>query len=224
MLNFETVGTRQKYTLYCRGICAFPQISNDPKVVFVHRKPVKMVNDIVHKSFIESSGKYEFGPLLCGKNRDRYKEGRYPENMERINIINTSPFDSEVSFCYQHDANATTFLLDPPTMKLKPGESQHLSIWAYPKTPNEFNDSLVCCIKENPQPVIFPVTCIGVRPEVEVDKKLLQFDRVLLNRYTLHTVHSAHSIPTAVYYNLTLEAYNYAKYNINYDPSNMTRP
>ena len=44
--------------------------------------------------------------------------------MEKFNIVNTSPFESEVSFCFQNDANATTYLLDPPNMKLKPGEAQ----------------------------------------------------------------------------------------------------
>ena len=56
-------------------------------------------------------------------------------------------------------------------------------MWAYPKTPNEFKDCLVCCIRENPQPVQFAISCIGVRPEVELDKKVLQFDRVLIHRY-----------------------------------------
>ena len=40
----------------------------------------------------------------------------------------------------------------------------------------------VCCIRENPQPVQFSLSCIGVRPEVELDKKVLQFDRVLIHR------------------------------------------
>ena len=61
---------------------------------------------------------------LCNNPISRYKEGRYPENMEKFNIVNTSPFESEVSFCFQNDANATTYLLDPPNMKLKPGEAQ----------------------------------------------------------------------------------------------------
>ncbi|KAL5255873.1 hypothetical protein ACHWQZ_G011188 [Mnemiopsis leidyi] len=182
MLNFETVGTRQRYTLCCRGVCAFPQISADPKLVFANRRKGKTEDDIIQKKYVQSEDTYEFGPLLCGKNRDRYKEGRYPENMERFNIVNTSPFESEVSFCFQNDANATTYLLDPPNMKLKPGEAQELSVWAYPKTPNEFKDCLVCCIRENPQPVQFAISCIGVRPEVELDKKVLQFDRVLIHR------------------------------------------
>lgn len=57
-----------------------------------------------------------------------------------------------------------------------------LSIWAYPKTPGFFEDALVCCIRENPEPVVFKVSCHGVRPELELDRKQLQFDRVLLHR------------------------------------------
>ena len=55
-------------------------------------------------------------------------------------------------------------------------------MWAYPKTPGFYEDSLVCCIKENPEPVLFKVSCHGVRPELELDKKTIQFDRVLLHR------------------------------------------
>ena len=55
-------------------------------------------------------------------------------------------------------------------------------MWAYPKVPGTYEDSLVCCIKENPEPVIFKLSCYGVRPELELDKKALHFDKVLLHR------------------------------------------
>ena len=71
MLNFETVGTRQRYTLCCRGVCAFPQISTDPKLVFANRRKTKTEEDIIQKKYVHSEDCYEFGPLLCGKNRDR---------------------------------------------------------------------------------------------------------------------------------------------------------
>ena len=32
-LNFEIVGTRRRYQLFCRGICAFPTISCEPRQV-----------------------------------------------------------------------------------------------------------------------------------------------------------------------------------------------
>ena len=58
-----------------------------------------------------------------------------------------------------------------------------LTIWAYPKTVKAYEDALVCCIKENPEPVVFKLSCHGVRPELEPDKKHLFFDKVLLHRY-----------------------------------------
>lgn len=30
-LNFEIVGTRRRYQLFCRGVCAFPSISREPR-------------------------------------------------------------------------------------------------------------------------------------------------------------------------------------------------
>lgn len=30
-LNFEIVGTRRRYQLFCRGVCAFPTISREPR-------------------------------------------------------------------------------------------------------------------------------------------------------------------------------------------------
>lgn len=54
----------------------------------------------------------------------RYREGRYPENMETLTISNTCSMETKVAFCFQHDHNATTWLLDPPDMTLQPGESK----------------------------------------------------------------------------------------------------
>lgn len=123
-LNFELVGTRRRYQLFCRGICSFPGISREPRVVFPNRKKYKKPDEIVRKKFILNNETFEFGPLLAGKNRERYREERYPENMEKICICNSSPMHAVVSFVYLNDSNGTTFLLEPSTMSLKPGASQ----------------------------------------------------------------------------------------------------
>ncbi|XP_033896012.3 hydrocephalus-inducing protein-like [Acipenser ruthenus] len=188
-LNFELTGTKRRYSLYCRGVCAFPSINKDPRVVFAHRQKMSLPDKIIHKKYIMKTDVFEFGPLLCGKTRDRYKEGKYPENMEKLTIQNNSPFDTEIFFCFQHDMKATTFLLDPPTISLKPNEKQELSLWAYPTTPGVFEDTVVCCIKENPEPVLFKVSCQGVRPELELDRKSIHFDRILLHRKDTKTIH-----------------------------------
>ncbi|XP_075796761.1 hydrocephalus-inducing protein homolog isoform X3 [Pelodiscus sinensis] len=181
-LNFEILGTRRQYQLYCRGTCTYPAISQDPRVVFPHRRKSARPDDIIAKQYVMSSGVFHFGPLLCGKSRDRYKALRYPNNSEKITILNSSPLEAEVFFCFQHDIKANTYLLEPPTMLLKPNEKQELSIWAYPTAPGIFDDSIVCCIKENPEPVVFRICCQGVRPELELDRKQLHFEKLLLHR------------------------------------------
>ena len=47
----------------------------------------------------------------------------------------------------------------------------------------------MCCIKYNPEPAVFPISCDGVQPELEVDKKLIQFEKVLLHRYALYILY-----------------------------------
>lgn len=66
-LNFEIMGTRRRYQLFCRGVCAFPAISREPRVVFPHRRKYRKPEEIVHKKYVLSSETFEFGPLLCGK-------------------------------------------------------------------------------------------------------------------------------------------------------------
>ncbi|KAI4885088.1 hypothetical protein NFI96_023140 [Prochilodus magdalenae] len=182
MLSFEIMGTKRCYQLHLRGICAYPSISKDHKTVFTHCKRVLQPENDLQKAYIIRSGLYDFGPLLCGKTRDRYKERKYPENTERLIMHNNSPMEAEVHFCFQHDTKATTFLLDPPSMILKPKEKKELRVWAYPTTPGLIEDSVVCCVKENPEPAVFRFVCRGVRPELELERKQLHFDKVLLHR------------------------------------------
>uniref|UniRef100_A0A8D0GGN3 HYDIN protein n=1 Tax=Sphenodon punctatus TaxID=8508 RepID=A0A8D0GGN3_SPHPU len=195
ILNFEILGTRRRYQVFCRGTCTFPTVSKDPKVVFPHRKQSAKPNEIIFKKYIMSSGVFHFGPLLCGKSRDRYKAVRYPNNSEKITILNVSPLEAEVFFCFQHDTKAITYLMDPPTMMLKPNEKQELTIWAYPTATGIFEESIVCCIKENPEPVVFRICCQGVRPELELDRKQLHFDKLLLHRKDIKMIFLKNTTP-----------------------------
>ncbi|XP_047008963.2 hydrocephalus-inducing protein homolog isoform X3 [Ictalurus punctatus] len=181
-LGFEVMGTKRCYQLYCRGICAFPSISKDYKTVFARCKKAMQKENGLQKTYIIRSGLYDFGPLLCGRTRDRYKEKKSPENTERLVIHNNSPMEAEVHFCLHRDTKSTTFILDPLSMVLKPNERKELRVWAYPTTPGLTEDRVVCCIKDNPEPGIFFISCRGVRPELEVECKQLNFDKIFLDR------------------------------------------
>nr|XP_055030475.1 hydrocephalus-inducing protein homolog [Misgurnus anguillicaudatus] len=176
--SFELMGSKRCYQLYCRGICACPSINRDPQVVFAHCKKTLRPESGLQKTYVIKSDVYEFGPLLCGKTRERYKERKFPENMEKFVIHNNSIMKAEIQFYFQHDTKATTFFLDPSQMTLEPNEKKKLTVWAYPNTPKLVEDSVVCCIKGNPELAVFCLSCIGVRPELDLDPKLLQFDKV----------------------------------------------
>uniref|UniRef100_A0A3Q3MLA1 HYDIN axonemal central pair apparatus protein n=1 Tax=Mastacembelus armatus TaxID=205130 RepID=A0A3Q3MLA1_9TELE len=190
--NFELLGTQKLYQLICRGVCIYPSICSD-------YKSVQHMEEGLQKTYIIDPGYFEFGPLLCSKTRDRYKENKYPDNTERLVIHNNSGLEADIQFRFQHDTHATTYLLDPPTMTLKPDQKQELRVWAYPTKLGQILDSVVCRIKNNSQPVIIKISCWGVRPELELESKLLQFHRVLLLRQDSRSVmmHNRTALPVS---------------------------
>ncbi|KAK2841889.1 hypothetical protein Q5P01_012089 [Channa striata] len=184
--NFELLGTQRHYKLVCKGVCTYPSICKDYKTIFALSKHVPQMEEGLKKMYIVKLGYFEFGPLLCSKTRDRYKENRYPENTERLVIHNNTGLEAEVHFRFQHDTQATTYLLNPPTMTLNPNQKQELTVWAYPTKPGQIRDSVVCYIKDNPERVFINISCWGVRPELELESKQLQFERWENRSVTLH--------------------------------------
>ena len=51
--------------------------------------------------------------------------------MEKLTILNTSPIEANISFCFLQDSKGETYLLDPPTMLLQPGESKVKSLYLW---------------------------------------------------------------------------------------------
>ncbi|NXL46323.1 HYDIN protein, partial [Podilymbus podiceps] len=203
MLHFEILGTKRLYQLHCRGTCLYPTISQDPRLVFPHWRKSKADDDIIFKQYVLNTGVFHFGPLLCGKSRDWYKALPYPSNCEKITILNITPLEAEVHFSFERDLKADTFLLDPPSMRLKPNEKQELSIWAYPTSAGLVEDNLVCCINENPEPVVFPLCCQGVQVELGVSPKQVHFNKLLLHRRDSKTLVLRNSTPLPMAWRLS---------------------
>ncbi|XP_029009061.1 hydrocephalus-inducing protein homolog isoform X2 [Betta splendens] len=197
--NFELLGTQRLYQLVCRGICTYPSICSDYKTIFALTKKVQEIEEGLQKTYIIKPGYFEFGPLICSKTRDRYKENRYPENTEMLVIYNNSGLDAEVQFRFQHDTQATTYLLDPPVMSLKPEQKQELTVWAYPTKPGQMKDSILCSIKDNPEFVIINFSCWGVQPNLELESKHFHFDKTLLHRRDTRTLtlHNKTALPVS---------------------------
>ena len=55
-------------------------------------------------------------------------------------------------------------------------------MWAFPEKNQHYKDEIVCLIKDNPNPAIFQVACLGSKPQVEVDDEVVEFERLLLKQ------------------------------------------
>ncbi|XP_041265558.1 hydrocephalus-inducing protein homolog, partial [Onychostruthus taczanowskii] len=187
-LRFELVQSKRQYELPCSGTGLYPNISRSPRVVFPQWRKTMQKDEVIFKEYVESTKQFHFGPLLCGKSREWYKAQNCPSNSENLTILNNSPADVEVQFSFENAGEAETFLLDPPSMTLKPKEKQELTIWAYPTSPGFLEDKLICSIGKNPDPVVFSLCCRGVDMKLEVSPLELSFDRLLLHRTDSRTL------------------------------------
>ncbi|KAI9356512.1 hypothetical protein DFJ73DRAFT_958267 [Zopfochytrium polystomum] len=181
VVQFEMVGSRAKYGIPVVGVCRYAQIAGDPKKIFPKWKKSKEEKYVSHGEYISNTGTFEFGPLLYSKPRERYLE-KFPENRAILNINNPTLQEIKVSFALRNDIKSEVFFFDPANLDVQPGQTQSFTIWAYPRSASHFEDTLIICVKDNPEPYCFKVSCIGVKPELEIDKRQLSFDKLLLGR------------------------------------------
>ncbi|XP_041376326.1 hydrocephalus-inducing protein-like isoform X3 [Gigantopelta aegis] len=180
--TFEVAATRKQYRINCHGVCAYPKLSQDISTIFPNIKKNKKPDELVYKQYIMKTKTFEFGPLLAAKSREKYREGNYPENMQTLKLWNISPLDADITFYYLNDRSGETFLVEPSHIVIPPGEKDLITVWAYPKTQGRFTDSLVCEVWGSPEPVTFDFACDAYMPSLELDKKLFNFEKVLLHR------------------------------------------
>jgi hypothetical protein len=103
LLGFEVLGAGQSSvsSVVCRAVCARPQISADPRNVFYRKAKGRPSTAQLRKQYVVSSGRFEFGPLLAGKSKEGYQQGKHPENRERFRISNNGLFDLRVTFAFK---------------------------------------------------------------------------------------------------------------------------
>ncbi|CAH8559949.1 unnamed protein product [Schistosoma mattheei] len=188
IFNFELLNSRRIYQLYCRGICALPTISREPRLIYAKRKRTCNQGEIIHGTYLMSTSCFEFGPLLIEKSKERIQENCYPENITYFNLVNTSQMDSDIKLYFLNDPDEECFSVEPKELNLKPNQSNSVRICAFPKLNKHYDDALVCLIKDNPEPILFKLACDGVLPELELDKKVFNFEKVLLQRKEVRSI------------------------------------
>jgi hypothetical protein len=178
-LNFELIGGGESFQLPCTGYCEYSQIITEYKRIFSKVRKTKEERGNLQGEFVLSSSTYEFGPLLYNKPKDKYQDS---DNRASFNIINPGTSEIKVDFALKNDVKADTFSFEPQSITLAPGKSQTVNVAAFPKIATYFEDTFIISILDNPEPFLFKISCIGVKPELEIDRKTLAFDRLLLGR------------------------------------------
>ena len=69
----QMAGSEGKTTVAVSGVCDQPRISTEPIEVFARRVKTRPDSAKVSRQYIVSTGQFEFGPLLAGRDSQGYK-------------------------------------------------------------------------------------------------------------------------------------------------------
>jgi hydrocephalus-inducing protein len=129
--------------------------------------------------FVLSEGVFDFGPLLIGKDPEKRHSDEVMKNVNSstFQISNNGKYDLQATFTLRStlpqeeggSGEKSPFIIEPETMDLKIDETKHLTVYSFPDQAKPFKDEVICLLKDNPNPIIFPVQCLGAKPIVEVD-------------------------------------------------------
>jgi hydrocephalus-inducing protein len=178
-----------------------PTINTNYKNVFMNHKRVRpptVPESYLDKTYVVAEGVFDFGPLLIGKDGAKRDEDTSMKaiNSSEIRVTNNGQFDVEASFVLKSSlpleeggpGEPGPFILEPETMTLKKDETQNLTVWSFPTEAKQYRDEIVCLLKDNPNPSIFPVQVLGAKPVVDVDQDVVEFDRLLLGKHLQKTL------------------------------------
>ena len=74
------------------------------------------------------------------------------------------------------------FIIEPAEASLKVDETLNLQVFAFPEEAKLYKDEVVCLIKDNPNPTILQIQCLGAQPIVNVDQEVVKFERALIGK------------------------------------------
>ena len=194
-LDFENTFIFNRPTHYkVNAICDFPSVSKNPINVYPHRRrkrPTKYPDSLLSKTFVVSEDKFDFGPLLIGKNEEnKQEEILKSKNSSVFRITNSGKYKAEVLFDLASNVIQTgdykkgIYTFEPESMDLEVDQTREVRVWCIPDEPKKFVDELICMVKGNPKPFIIDLQCQGSKPAVRLSVEQLEFERILLKKET----------------------------------------
>ena len=75
-------------------------------------------------------------------------------------------------------------------------------MFAFPDQDKEFTDQVIVLIKNNPDPVIIPIQCLGAKPIVNASHEVVKFERALIGKTLVKTLTLTNESPLPVNWTL----------------------
>jgi hydrocephalus-inducing protein len=160
-------------------------------------RPPTAPESYLQKCYINSEGCFDFGPLLIKKDPEK----RADETVQKVNgtffqITNNGKYKLDAQFILKSSLpveerlagdegivpDKSPFIMEPQEMSLAVGETKNLNVYAFPQDAQLYSDQIIALIKDNPNPSIFNVQCLGAKPVVTVSSEKIEFERALLER------------------------------------------
>ncbi|TMW60398.1 hypothetical protein Poli38472_000440 [Pythium oligandrum] len=175
-MGFEIVGIRREFTLFCRASASVPQINTDPRNIFMSRVKSRAENAFVHKKFVISRYQFEFGPLIVPTTAPKSPQSEedfstllkagHTNNIETFRISNASKYPLRVDFALEHLHDPPVFSFAPSKIDVAENETREVKVWACPVSDGLYENALVCCVSDNPEPLLLAMSCYGCTPAI----------------------------------------------------------
>lgn len=171
-------GTCEITKLKVSGLCSYPNIERDTKVIFPKRIP-KYVEDKADMTFINETNTFNFGSVLVTK--EKQQKGAPPPCHQVFKLQNISPFPTNISVILSDLHAKGIWVVEHPNFTIRPNEIYDLLLGINPAVPDSYSTTAYIHIKDNPDPFIFNLSADVCVPILEVPDAGIDFDKILLD-------------------------------------------
>lgn len=195
-LQFQAYTGDDKADVTFRASCAYPQICEDPQVLFAKSKKIKAGQEEIQfkQCYIPNRSRFQFGAVLAGVTVPADLGEVHSEHTTLLRVENNGRFDARVSFAIKsvkaaqgsaEDATGgkagkgkkgapvepvaeSCFSVLPSVLEISKGSCAQAKILCFPTDLGEVQDAIVCTVDENPEPVEYAVAATGEELKVSV--------------------------------------------------------
>ncbi|RKO97502.1 hypothetical protein CAUPRSCDRAFT_10831, partial [Caulochytrium protostelioides] len=106
-----------------------------------------------------------------------------PASQEAVMRLNVSNHSDHMTMFVHVGFSAPTdhFALNQTHFEIAPGHVGQIAVAATPRCAGVIQETLLLCLRDNPEPFCLNIACIGVRAEMAIDRRHISFDHVALN-------------------------------------------